>query len=180
MSQETPNFKVIAQRQVYECPIFKVDEESIALSGVEHLRYTVRHPGAAVFLPLTDEGKLLLVEQYRSPVRKVLLEAPAGTLEPGEDPLCCAQREIQEEVGMKARNWTFLGELYPAPGFCDEHQFLYVATDLSPSVLPADEDEDISVRECTLGEVEECIVNGKVVDAKTLSLLFLAKLRGIL
>jgi ADP-ribose pyrophosphatase len=107
------------------------------------------------------------------------LEAPAGTLERGEEPLGCAQREIQEEVGMQAKQWESLGTLYPAPGFCDEVQYLFVARELTPSHLPADEDEEITIVEMMQPEILNAIRTGDICDGKTLAIILKAQLLGL-
>lgn len=174
----TPN--KLSQKQVFSCTVFTVDEERYQGDAGEFTRYSVRHPGAAVFLPVTSDGKLLLVKQYRASIGVSLLEAPAGTLDPNESPLECAKREIQEEVDMKAEEWTDLGELYPAPGFCDEKQYLFLAKGLSPSSLPGDEDEDIEVVEISASEVEQAIAEGAILDGKTIALFARAKWRSLI
>ncbi len=166
-------------KELLQAKVFSVAEETFELNGSEVTRFTVRHPGAAVFLPRDSDGLLLFVEQFRAPIRTQFLEAPAGTLEPGEAPIECARREIQEEVGYAAAKWTPLGELVPAPGFCDERQHLYLAEDLSESVLEADEDEDISVKRLTVEEALSAIDAGRIQDAKSIALIFRARLKGL-
>ncbi|MCB0331170.1 MAG: NUDIX hydrolase [Bdellovibrionales bacterium] len=172
--------KRVSQQQVFACSIFSVDEEEFSYRDKSFTRYSVRHPGAAVFLPKTENGSLLLVRQFRAPLMSYLLEAPAGTLGIGEVPLDCAKREIQEEVGMRAEQWISLGELYPAPGFCDERQFLFLASELHPSSLPQDEDEDIEVVEYSVTEVERGIADGEIVDGKTVALFSRARFGGLI
>ncbi len=148
-------------------------EDELEHEGRSFARVTVLHPGAAVFLPLDEDNNLLLVRQYRHPIGQMLLEAPAGTLEPNEEPLTCAKREIQEEVGMSAATWTPLGTLYPAPGFCSELQHLFLARDLTPAPdAEQDEDEFIEVVPLSIGEVEEKIHSGEICDAKTIALYY--------
>ncbi|NBW40991.1 NUDIX hydrolase [bacterium] len=161
-------------KKVYECPVFYVEEQQP--TDTSRKRFAVRHPGAAVFLPITDTGSILFVQQYRMPIGRELIEAPAGTLESGELPLHCAQREIQEEVGMRAETWHELGTLYPAPGFCDELQYLFIARDLTPSSLPADADENITVIEMERDEIFMRIASGDICDGKTIALLLRAQL----
>lgn len=168
----------VLAKKVYECSKFYV-EEQLFPSGSSK-RFVVRHPGAAVFLPITDVGSVLLVRQHRTALGRELLEAPAGTLEAGEDPLACAQREIQEEVGMKAERWDSLGTLYPAPGFCDEVQHLFIARDLTPSSLPADDDEAITVVEMTQREILAAVSASELFDTKTLAIVLKAQLLGLL
>jgi len=127
-----------------------------------------------------SDGRILFIEQYRHSLRKTILELPAGTLEIGEAPFVCAQREITEEVGMQASEWHSLGELYPAPGFSDEKQYLFVGRGLSECRGTPDEDEIIKVVSLSLTEVDECVLSGRLCDAKSISLVTKARLMGLL
>ena len=144
----------------------------------EHV--TVQHPGAVVILPRDNEGKFILVRQYRHSMRKTILEAPAGALEKGEEPLACAQREIREEIGERAETWREAGLLYPTPGFCNEIQYLYVASDLSPDRIAADDDEFIDVERYTYAQLLELVKSGELSDGKTLSIIFRAHALGLI
>lgn len=148
--------------------------------GRETTIEVLRHPGAVVILPMSEEGKLFLLRQYRPALARFILEFPAGTLEPGEDPAICAERELQEEIGMSAARWENLGMLFPAPGFCDELQYLYFASKLSAKRRPMDEDEVIEVLEFSASEVEELIRRGELVDGKSLAIFLKAQLHGFL
>lgn len=144
----------------------------------EHL--TIEHPGAVVILPVDDDGRLVLVRQYRHSMRREILEAPAGALETGEDPLMSAQREIREEIGERADSWTSLGTLFPTPGFCNEVQYLYLATGLSPDRIPGDDDEFIQVERLTVSQAFDAVRSGELNDGKTLSILLRAHALGFL
>ncbi|HFS8459835.1 TPA: NUDIX hydrolase, partial [Vibrio cholerae] len=96
-------------------------EEDILLPNGHSVRHTtISHPGAAVILPLTDQGEIVLIRQFRPSLKKWLLELPAGTIEEGEPPLSCAQRELEEETGFSAQQFIELGQVTPLAGFCDE------------------------------------------------------------
>lgn len=157
-----------------------VQVEQVLPNGQIAQRDLVRHPGAVVMLPQTSSGRLLLVRQYRAAIDKQLLEFPAGTLEVGEEPLDCAQRELQEEVKFRAQIWQSLGILYPAPGFCDELQHLFYATGLVAASLPCDDDEHISVEEYSVSQVEAAITDGALCDSKSIAIFYRAKLSGVL
>jgi ADP-ribose pyrophosphatase len=139
----------------------------------------VRHPGAVVVLPRSDTGEILVIRQYRHPLGLSILELPAGTLEVGETPHACASREIVEEVGFRAGTMLDLGVLYPAPGFCDEKQFLFLATDLVPASAPADDDEVIQVVPMSVPAIREAIKSGELSDAKSIAAFYRAELRGL-
>ncbi len=173
-------YKTLSSEVVFQSKVFDVLRDRVLLpTGSETTLITLTHPGAVVILPKTAIGTFLLVRQYRHSIARTILEFPAGTLEPNEDPLSCAQREIKEEVGHGAKKWQSLGTLYPAPGFCTEIQHLYLAEDLSPETLAGDEDEIIEVVEMSLEEVRLAVLSGELSDGKSLSILLRAHLLGL-
>jgi ADP-ribose pyrophosphatase len=129
----------------------------------------VAHPGAVVVVPVTEDGKIILVKQWRRAVQEILLELPAGTLEKGEPPELCAQRELQEETGFKAKEIISLGGFYSAPGFCTEYLHLFLAKGLTESALEADCDEAIDLVYADVGQVWKMIADGLIHDAKTIA-----------
>lgn len=137
----------------------------------------IRHFGGALALPVTDDGKLILVRQYRFAVQGRLLEFPAGTVEPNEEPLETVKREIQEETGYRAHKWDKLGEFFLAPGYSDEIIYAFLARDLEKLETPPqqEEDEDIETVFLTPEELETAIREGEPVDAKTIASFFLAR-----
>jgi ADP-ribose pyrophosphatase len=137
----------------------------------------IRHPGGALALPVTADGKLILVRQYRFAVQGRLLEFPAGTVEPNEDPLETVKREIQEETAYRAHQWDKLGEFFLAPGYSDEIIYAFLARDLEKLETPPqqEEDEDIETVFLTPEELETAIREGEPVDAKTIASFFLAR-----
>jgi ADP-ribose pyrophosphatase len=137
----------------------------------------IRHPGGAVAVPVTEDGKLVLVRQYRFAARGRLLEFPAGTIEPHEDAEETVKREIQEETGYKAKSWQKLGKFFVAPGYSDEVIYAFLATDLEKLKTPPqqDDDEDMETVLMTPDELEKAILSGEAVDAKSICCLMLAK-----
>lgn len=131
----------------------------------------VDHPGAAATLVVKD-GLVLLVEQYRPPAERHMLELPAGTIDHDEPPVECAQRELEEETGYSATNWESLGHVYPTPGYTNEVLYLFLASGLTKGEQHLDEGEDIKVRWVPLDEVEEMIDRGEINDAKTIISIF--------
>lgn len=127
----------------------------------------VDHPGAAATL-VVDDGQVLLVEQYRPAAGRLMLELPAGTIDRGEPPLECAQRELQEETGYSAEHWETLGHLYPTPGYTSEILHLFSASKITKGEQNLDDGEDIKVRWVPLTEVQDLIDNGGINDAKTI------------
>jgi ADP-ribose pyrophosphatase len=171
-------YKILKSEVVYKGRLTTVRYQLEDENGRQFINETIEHPGAVVVLPITDQGEIVCVSQYRHAVRSTILELPAGTLEQDEDPLDCARREIAEEIGMGARQIVSLGELLPCPGFCSEVQHLYVARDLYPEVATPDEDERIAVVKMSLPEFEAAILNGDVRDGKSLALFARARLAG--
>jgi ADP-ribose pyrophosphatase len=137
----------------------------------------VRHPGGALAVPITPDGKLVLVRQYRFSIQGRLLEFPAGTLEPDEDPLETIQRELQEETGYRANQWQSLGKFCLAPGYSDEVIYAFLAQGLEKleSAPVQDEDEDMETVLLTPQELEKTILAGDPIDSKSISSFFLAR-----
>jgi len=149
-------------------------------SSKTKLKEIVYHPGAVVIIPITDQGDLVMTEQYRISVDRMLLELPAGTRENGEDYIQTADRELSEETKFGASSLTDIGTLYPAPGFCNEEQKVIIAKNLYKRDLPADFGEEIRTCIMTIAAVVEAIRLGVIVDSKTISALYLAHLHGYL
>src|ERR1700722_16776315 len=120
----------------------------------------ILHPGAVVMLPIDSNGHLVLIKQWRRAAEKILIELPAGTLEAGEPPDICAQRELQEEIGFKAKELINLGGFYTAPGFCNEYLHFFIARHLIPSSLDGDDSEGIDVITVSLDQALKMIDNG--------------------
>jgi ADP-ribose pyrophosphatase len=149
--------------------LFSVELAEIEMpGGMLTTREVIRHPGAVAMVPVTPDGRLLLVTQYRHAAGRRLLELPAGTLEPGEEPAATVVRELQEEVGMVPADVRPLGGFYVAPGYTDEYIHLFVCSGLTPGRLDGDEDEDIEVESLTVDEALAAIESGRICDAKTI------------
>lgn len=158
----------------------KFDLEAIRLrlpNGAEGEWECVRHPGGALAVPVTPEGKLVLLRQYRFAAQGRLLEFPAGTIEPNEDAETTIRREIEEETGYRARRWQPLGKFFLAPGYSDEIIYAFLALELEPLPTPPeqDEDEDIETVLMTPQELEQAILRGDPIDAKSISSFMLAR-----
>lgn len=163
--------RVSGDRRLIDGHIFEVIERTLDFPNGRIVKRTmVAHPGAVVIVPQTARGTYLLTKQYRAALDRVILEFPAGTLERGEQPLACAKRELVEEVGHSAAEWLELGQLFPAPGFCSETQWCYLARDLSAADQDLDEDEILEVVELSLSKIEDEIRGGGIMDAKTIAL----------
>jgi ADP-ribose pyrophosphatase len=173
--------EVLSTNVLHRYRIFAIVEQALRLpSGRTVARQVVHHPGAVVIVPQLADGRLILVAQYRFAVGETLLEFPAGTLEQGEEPLQCARRELTEETGYRAEHWRALGEIYSSPGFCDERQYLFMASGLAPEHAVGDEEEILEVKLLTVQEVEQAIADGALADAKSIAAYARAKLQGVL
>jgi ADP-ribose pyrophosphatase len=176
-----PRAEVLSTQVLHRCRIFSIVEQVLRLpSGRTVTRQVVHHPGAVVIMPQFEDGRLLVIAQYRVAVGETLLEFPAGTREPGETPPACARRELLEETGYRADHWHPLGTIYSSPGFCNERQHLLLATGLVSEHAAGDEDEILEVKGLTVREVERAIADGTLVDAKSIAAYTRAKLQGVL
>ena len=165
----------IATTTAYRGPLVGVRLDTVTLpDGREHTREIVEHPSSACIVPLDGEGNVLMVRQFRKAVESFLLEAPAGKLEPDEDPEVAAARELQEETGYRAGKLRPLGTFFTAPGWCTQSLHAFLATELEPSRLDADDDEFIETALVPLAEIPDRIASGEIRDAKSVASLLLA------
>jgi ADP-ribose pyrophosphatase len=164
----------LSTRRLYAGKVLSLDVDEVEEPGdVRTTREVVRHAGSVAVLALQDDGRIVLVRQYRYPVDDFVWELPAGRLDPGETPEAAAQRELREEIGHRAREMTRLAFFYTTPGFCDEAMHVFRATGLEPAPAPGDEDERIEVRAFTLAELSSMIDGGEIREGKTLVALLL-------
>jgi ADP-ribose pyrophosphatase len=160
MKHPTPTIKVAYRGKTIELRILTF--------GTTKTYDVIHHPGATVIIPIDSKGRLIMIRQWRPAIQRIILELPAGTLETGESPLACAKREIREETGFAAGTIKGLGSFYSCPGFCDEILHLFVATELTKSPLPKDEDEEIKVVSIPLIQTLRLIEKGEIIDAKSI------------
>lgn len=142
-------------------------DEALLPNGATATREIVEHNGGICVVPITEENEVLMVEQFRYPYSEVVLEIPAGKRDGDEEPLEGGKRELKEETGATAESYTFLGELYPSPGYCGEIIYMYLATGLSYGETNPDEDEFLNVKKIPLDVAIKMIMNGEIKDAKT-------------
>jgi ADP-ribose pyrophosphatase len=172
------SLKVHNIKNIYNVKIFNVALERVTLpNGVIKDREVVRHPGAAAMVPLLDNGNVVLVKQHRHAVNDYLWEIPAGTLEPHEEPVTCARRELIEETGYEAKNLDKLMEILPAPGYTDEHIHIFLATGLTLTEQRLEDDEILTVQPTPFDKAIEMIETGEIHDAKTIVGLLLTSMR---
>ena len=160
--------KTIEQNIIFEGRILTFNCDKVTLpNGKEGTREMVSHPGGVGVLPLTEEQDVLLVNQFRYPYHKELLEIPAGKLSAGEDPLDCGKRELKEETGATALDYKSLGRLLPSPGYTNEIIYMYLATGLSFGRMQLDKDEFLDVVKMPLKKAVELVFSGELEDSKT-------------
>ncbi len=171
--------KIVSSVEKYKNSLFSVTEDhAVDPGGFEIKRGIVRHRGSAVMMAVDDRKRILLVRQYRLPARQALWELPAGSVDEGETPLECARRELKEETGCRAKAWKKLVNFYPSPGFVAEKMTVYLATGLTQGEAAPMEDERIEVRWFAAKEVKKMILDGEIIDAKTIIGYFLWKQAG--
>jgi ADP-ribose pyrophosphatase len=178
MSLQPEPATVLKQKLFYQGRKFSYDVSRLRLpNGAEGDWECIHHPGGALAIPVTADGKLVLVRQYRFAAQGRLLEFPAGTVEVDEDPAITIKREIEEETGYRAHRWRNLGQFFLAPGYSDEIIYAFLAEDLELLETPPeqDADEDIEVILMTVAELEQAILDGEPVDAKSIASLVLAR-----
>lgn len=165
----------LASETLFEGRLLQLRRDTVRLpNGRESVREVVVHPGAVAVVPVLDDGRVLLVRQFRYAAGKPLLEIPAGTLRPGEDPPECAQRELREETGYTARRLEPVASFYLAPGYSTELLHLFWATGLTPAEGERDEDEILEIVPMNLHEAVAAIDRGEIQDAKSVAGLLLA------
>jgi ADP-ribose pyrophosphatase len=156
-------------RNIYTGKVITLNVDTVQLpNGITVDLETIRHPGAAAVVPVKDDGTVVLIRQFRHAAGGFIYEIPAGKLAPGEDPLHCASRELEEEVGYRASTFELLSSIFTAPGFADEVIHVYKATGLTKGRQHLDRDEVLDVIEMPLSEAITKIEDGTIRDGKTI------------
>jgi len=167
--------KVNNRTIVYHGKVFELIRENVTLeNGTTTDVEFIEHPGATAVIPFLDDNRIVLLKQYRHALKKYIWEIPAGTLDPKEEIISCAKRELIEETGYSAAQWHRLGEITPVPGYSDERIHIFLATELQPADQNLDEDEVIQVQAVDFLKAIEMIGDGEIQDAKSIAGLFLA------
>ncbi len=166
MSEE----KTLSSQLIYDGRAVRLRVDTVRLaSGRETRREIVEHSDCVAIVAVDGDNNVLLVKQFRKPVEKELLEIPAGGIDPGEDPVAAVRREMQEETGYLPRKVERLGGFYSTPGYCTEYLYLYLATDLVPSQLHAEDTESIRLAPVPISEIPQLIASGDICDAKSIA-----------
>lgn len=162
--------KIIDTQLVFQGRAVSLKIDTVQLpSGRKTTREIVEHSDCVTIIPVRDNGKVVMVKQFRHATGKELLEVPAGGIEKGEDAISCVRRELQEETGLYPEEVIPFGGFYSAPGFCTEYLYLFIARSLKPSRLVAEDTEEISIVEVELSEVPSLIASGKIIDSKSIA-----------
>ncbi|MBI4180974.1 MAG: NUDIX hydrolase [Chloroflexi bacterium] len=161
--------RTLSSQLIYEGRVVRLRIDTVQLpSGRETTREIVEHSDCVAMVPVDGNGNLLLVKQFRQAVAKELLEIPAGGIDTGEDPITAVRREMQEETGYLPQKMERLGGFYSSPGFSTEYMHLYLATDLVPSQLYAEDTESIKLIPVSPAEIPRLIASGTICDAKSI------------
>ncbi len=161
--------KKISGEGVYDGIFLKMKRDIVSLPDGQHaVREYLEHPGAVAILAVLDDGRILLERQYRYPIAQAVIEIPAGKLNTGEDPLLCAQRELQEETGYTAKHWSKIRRIHPVISYSTEFIDIYLAEGLSPGPARLDEEEFLDVFAAPLEELLHWVEMGKITDVKTI------------
>jgi len=160
---------------IYHGRVFDLYREETTLpNGRKMMAEFIHHPGSSGVIPLMDENSVVLIHQYRPILKDFIWEIPSGTMLPGEDPLTCAKRELEEECGLLSRRFEKLGEFLVAPWYSDERTHLFIATELTPCRQKLDEDEILTTHIISIDQVMKMIEKGEIRDATTILGLQLA------
>lgn len=160
--------KKLTSKQIFDGKVVKLFVDTVELpDGSEAIREIVRHPGAVCVIPVTKDMEVVTVRQYRYAFEQIMLEIPAGKLEPGEDPFEAVKRELEEESGVVAGKIEYLGEIFTTVAIFDEKIHLYLATELEFKNAHPDEDEFLEVENIPLAKLYDMVMNGEIKDAKT-------------
>ena len=169
---------MIASEEIYDGHVVHLYKDTVRLpNGNAATRETVRHIGAVAIVPMTDDGKVIVVRQFRYPRGRVITEIPAGKLDSKtEDRLAAAKRELEEETGVTADEWIDLGDYYPAAAYTDERITMYLAKGLHQGIRNLDEDEFLNVMAVDLEALVQDVLSGNITDGKTQAALLKAYL----
>ncbi len=167
--------KTIKSERIYEGAIINLRRDEVTVQNGTSMREIIEHNGGAVPAAVTSEGKLVMVRQYRKPAGRVMLEVPAGKIDPGESAEAAAKRELKEETGYTAGKIKFLMQFYPSVGYSEEILYLYLCTDLTPGETNFDENEAIDIEEYEINRLHKMVMDGDVQDAKTIIAIMTVK-----
>lgn len=173
--------ETLESKVIYDGPIFRIRKDKVtAVGGKTAYRDILEHNGGAVILAVQEDGKILMVKQFRKALEREVLELPAGKIDGNEDPMDTATRELQEETGYTAKNIRHLTTITPSCGYTTELLYIYFCTDLTPGETHFDDTEDLDLYEYTADELVRMILDGSIQDAKTIAGILYARTAGLI
>lgn len=166
--------KTVSSKMIFKGSFLNVvlDDIEIEDTEIKSKRLYIEHNGGVCIVPVLDNGDLVLIKQFRTPLKKVIYEFPAGKIDPGESTLETAKRELKEETGYNAKSWQEIGETYPSPGYSTELLHIYIAKDLSAGETDLDHGEFVEVEKMSLKDALSKVQSGEIRDSKTINGLF--------
>ena len=167
--------KTIESELIYDGVVLNLRRDKVTVPTGESYREIIEHNGGAVLAAVTDDGKMVMVRQFRKAAERVVFEVPAGKIDPGEKPEITAIRELKEETGYTAKNVKYMTHFYPSVGYSEEKLYLYLCTDLTPGETSFDENECLDIEEWPIDELCNMIMKGQISDGKTIIAIMLVK-----
>lgn len=167
--------KTLETERIYEGKIINLRCDKVTVENGTSYREIIEHNGGAVLAAVTDEGKMIMVRQYRKPAERVMLEAPAGKIDKGETPLETATRELKEETGYTPAKVEYMTEFYPSVGYSEEVLYLYLCTGLTAGETCPDENEALDVLAMDVDELYQMVMKAEICDAKTIVAIMMVK-----
>jgi ADP-ribose pyrophosphatase len=169
--------RVLKSERPFSGRLLKLRVDTVEGARGPSTREVVEHPGAVLLVAVDEHDRVFFVRQYRHPVGRVLLELPAGTIDEGESPEACAERELREEIGFRPRSLQRMGGFFLSPGYSNEYIHLFLATDLEEAPLDTGDEDDLRVLSVSWSEALRLVDSGEIQDAKSIAALLLVALR---
>lgn len=160
--------KTIETETIYKGSVLNLRKDKVTVKNGVSFREVIEHNGGAVIAAVTDDRKMVMVRQYRKPAGRVVFEVPAGKIDPGEEPLATAERELKEETGYTADNIRFITSFFPTVGYSEEQLYLFVAQGLTAGETAFDENEAIDLEEVEINTLHDMVMRGEIHDAKSM------------
>lgn len=167
--------KTLDTQRIYEGAIINLRRDKVTVENGTSYREIIEHNGGAVLAAVTDEGKMVMVRQYRKPAERVMLEVPAGKIDAGETPLETARRELKEETGYTPSEVEYMTEFYPSVGYSEEVLYLYLCTGLTAGETCPDENEALDILEMDIDELYQMVMRAEIRDAKTIVAIMMVR-----
>jgi ADP-ribose pyrophosphatase len=160
--------ETLSEEMIYEGKIINLKKQKVTVKSGTSYREIIEHNGGAVIIAITSDKKMVMIRQFRKPAEKVMFEVPAGKIDPGEDPIVTAGRELKEETGYTAEEIRYLTRFYPSVGYSKEVLYLYLCTGLTSGETDFDENEAIDMELWDIEELHQMVMRGELDDAKTI------------